>query len=344
MDNLRWIRFAVIVIALAIVVVILKELKAVFVPLTFALLLTFIFMPLQRFLRRRGVPGAVVVIIMVVIIFFTFTIAGTLVYTGVASFIDAMPRFMNNVVQLAEDIALRFEIPIEDVQKTIREIDWTDMFDRFRLQDRVQGTLGTFADFLLKLGTTIVFMVFIVAGRERLLVRIYKTMTNKEQEHSQNIFIQIEEQIIKYLFTKSLVSLATALVGMFFVWLFGVEFVIVSGLLLFILNFIPNIGSIIASAFPIIVCFFQYGLSWRLVGLAVTLILTQAAFGTLIEPRLVGSKLNLAPIVILISLIFWAWVWGPVGMVLAVPFAAVLAIFAREFESLKLLSALLSDD
>ena len=344
MDNLRWIRFAVIIIALAIVVIILKELKAVFIPLIFALFLSFLFMPLQRWMKRHGIPKVISITLMVVIIFVTFTVVGTLVYTGVTTFLDSLPQFIGNVAHLIEDIALRFELPLQQVQQTVRNINWTDMFDRFRLQDRMQETLGTFADFLFKLVMTIFFMIFIVAGRERFVVRLSKAMTTVEQKHSESIFIQIEEQIIRYLFTKTFISLATALVGMFFVWAFGVEFVIVSGLLLFFLNFIPNIGSIVASIFPIIVCFFQYGFSWRLVGLAVTLTLTQMTFGNLIEPKLVGTQLNISPVFILISLIFWAWVWGPVGMVLAVPFAAAIHIIAKEFDSLRLLSAMLSDD
>jgi len=299
---------------------------------------------MQRYMRRHGIPKAISIIIMVVIIFVTFTAVGTLVYTGVSSFIDAMPRFLGNIARLVEDISLRLELPLQDVQQTLRNVDWTDMFDRFRLQDRLQETLGTFADFVFKLLMTIIFMIFIAAGRERFAVRLSNAMTTEEQKHSENIFLQIEAQFIRYLYTKTFISLATALVGMFFVWLFGVEFIIVSGLLLFFLNFIPNIGSVVASAFPVIVCFFQYGFSWRLVGLAAALTLTQMTFGNLIEPKLVGAQLNLSPIVILISLIFWAWVWGPVGMVLAVPFAAALHIIAKEFDSLKLLSAVMSDD
>ncbi len=344
MDNLRWIRFAVVIIALAIVILILHELKSVFIPLTFALFLSFLFAPLNRFLMSHGVPKAMCITLMVIIIFITFTLAGTLVYAGISNFIDEMPVFMANMASLVEQMAVQLELPIKNVHSTIHNIDWFDMLDRFQLQDRLQQTLGNFADFIFKLVLTIFFMIFIVMGRERFVVRLSNAMPSSGKQHTANIYLQVETQIIRYLVVKTLISLATALVGMFFVWLFGVEFIIVSGLLLFFLNFIPNIGSIIASLFPIIVCFFQYGFGWRLVGIAAALTVIQMTFGNFLEPKIMGTRLNLSPVIILISLIFWAWVWGPMGMVLAVPFTSALQIIAREFDSLKILSAILSDD
>ena len=153
---------------------------------------------------------------------------------------------------------------------------------------------------------------------------------------------RIQTQIQKYFINKSLISLMTAAVGMAIIWLFGVDFVIVSGLLIFVLNFIPNIGSIIATLFPILVCLLQYGLGIRLVFVAALLTSTQMFFGNYFEPRLMGDRLNLTPIMILISLVFWGYVWGIVGMVLAVPISSAINIILKQVDEKGVILAIIS--
>jgi predicted PurR-regulated permease PerM len=162
--------------------------------------------------------------------------------------------------------------------------------------------------------------------------------------HSVLVFSKLEKQLKTYLLNKTFISLLTAVIGMFFIYIFGVDFVIISGFFLFVLNYIPNIGSVIATIFPIVVCMIQYGFGWQVIALSGSLILTQATMANVIEPKLMGTRLHLSPIMILIALIFWYWVWGPVGMILAVPLTSSFSIIIKEFESMKLISALISDD
>lgn len=208
----------------------------------------------------------------------------------------------------------------------------------------VTGTMGTFVDFLVQLFLTLVFLMFIVAGAEKMGKRIRNVLTESNNRRTFYMIDNIQHQMTKYFLNKSLISLGTSLTSMFFVLIFRVDFVIMTGLLVFALNFIPNIGSIVASGFPILICFLQYGFGWRLIGVASLLIMTQMTFGNIIEPNLMGERLNLSPIVVLLSLIFWGWVWGAVGMIVAVPLTSAINIVIKELDDGKIISAIISGD
>ena len=117
--------------------------------------------------------------------------------------------------------------------------------------------------------------------------------------------------------------------------IYGIDFALVWGLLTFILNYIPNIGSLIATIAPILVAFLEFGLGFNTISLAILLLLTQNIFGNFLEPHYLGRQMDLSPVFVLFSLIFWGWIWGIVGMFLAVPIAACIKILFSNIEPLK---------
>ena len=345
MNNLKWINITLGIIAMVIVVTILQKLQAIFIPLTFAIILAFLFTPFENYLIKKKIPRILASIIIILVIFVSLTAVGTLIYTGLASFSNDFTEYEMKIVNTINDLSARFELPLDSVKHYIEnEVDWQDVFDKVPVTRYVTTTMGKFVYFVAKLILTIILFMFIMAGKDRLGTRMEKILTLEEVEHSSHIIKKVKSQIIKYLFGKTIISLSTALTGMFFVYIFGIDFVIVAGLLLFLLNFIPNFGSIMASLFPITICLFQYGFGWQLLAIIIAMIFIQTIFGAIIEPKYFGSELNLSPVLILSALIFWAWVWGPVGMFLAVPLTATLNIIFKEFQSFRILSALMSDD
>ena len=333
------------IIATAIIVYILKTLKTIFIPLTFAIFLSFIFAPFNRFLIKKKVPISLILLIMVIIILISFTLTGTVVYTSVSSFVTEFPKYEEKMTNLIQDFITEFEIPVEQVKNYLNnKVNWVEIADKLSFTKVISATMGNFIDFFIKLLLTVVFMLFIVLERNKLFHRVEKVITEKDVLHSLNVIAKIEGQVRKYLVNKTFISLATALVSMLFLYAYGIDFVIIAGLFIFILNFIPNIGSIIASAFPMIICFFQFGLSWQLIAVVITLPSIQMTFGNVIEPRLMGTGLNLSPIIILISLIFWYWIWGPVGMILAIPITSAMNLIFKEIDSMKIVSAFISGD
>ncbi|MDY6915276.1 MAG: AI-2E family transporter [Candidatus Cloacimonadota bacterium] len=345
MNNNSFLKMTLGLISLTIIVIILKELKAIFIPLTLAILLSFLFAPLNRFLVRKKVPTAIILAIMIFIILTVFTLIGSVIYASISSFVMEFPKYEAKITNVIQNLIIELEIPQEEITNYLsNKVNWVEIADRLSLSDVLSKTTGSFINFLINLLLIVVFMIFIVLGRNKMFKRMEKIITHEKVMNSVLIFSKLEKQLKTYLLNKTFISILTAVFGMFFIYIFGVDFVIISGFFLFVLNFIPNIGSIIATLFPIVVCMIQYGFSWQLIALSSSLILTQATMANVIEPNLMGTRLNLSPIMILIALIFWYWVWGPVGMILAIPLTSAFSIIIKEFDSMKVISALISDD
>ncbi|MCA9467990.1 MAG: AI-2E family transporter, partial [Nitrospira sp.] len=135
-------------------------------------------------------------------------------------------------------------------------------------------------------------------------------------------FQKIIDAVNNYLAIKTLVSVATGVIVAIWVAILGIDFPVIWGLLAFLLNYIPNLGSIIAAVPPVLLGYIQFGLG-RAVLVAIGFIIVNVVFGNAVEPRLMGRKLGLSTLVVFLSLIFWGWVWGPVGMLLSVPMTMV---------------------
>jgi predicted PurR-regulated permease PerM len=114
--------------------------------------------------------------------------------------------------------------------------------------------------------------------------------------------------------------------------------------LIFLLNFIPTIGSLLGTAFPVLIAFLRYGFSLRLVLVTAGLMVMGFVMGNVVEPQVMGKSMYLSPIVIVFSLILWAWLWGVVGMFLAVPITSALKIIFASIPALKPLAAAMSGE
>jgi AI-2 transport protein TqsA len=161
-------------------------------------------------------------------------------------------------------------------------------------------------------------------------------------EGAENIFKNVNKDVRKYIVIKSGASLATAALSYLVLFVAGVDFAALWGMLIFLLNFIPTVGSIVAVIPPTLLALVQFeGLSTFIIVLS-SLIAIQVLIGNILEPRFAGRSLNLSPLVILLSLVFWGKILGIVGMFLCVPITVILNIILANFESTKSIAILLS--
>ncbi len=342
MRDSKIVEICLMIIAFAVLMFILRELQSIFIPLTFAVFLSFLFAPLNRFLLNHKFPVAINLIIMVVIILITFSLVGTVVYTSIQSFVREFPKYEQQLSELWTQIVIQSGIPLEEIDTVFSsQLFWMEIVDRLSLARVVSTTMGSFIDFIVKLLLTVFFMIFIVLARSKLYLRKHAELEESGTKPKPVLYDHIEPQVRRYLIIKTIISIFTGLLGMLIIWLLGIDFVIISGLLLFVLNYIPNFDSIMASIFPVLVCLAQYGISWRLFLVAGLLFALQMTIGNLVEPRVMGTGLKLSPIIILISLIFWYWVWGPIGMIVAVPLTAAISISIQDLDSFRVVSSIM---
>ncbi len=168
------------------------------------------------------------------------------------------------------------------------------------------------------------------------------SFSKKRAEKIIKVIENIDSQVQKYLAIKTGIGLVTGILVTVVLMLFEVDFAILFGFLAFLLNYIPNIGSIIATAFPVIIACFQFETLWPAFWILVILIIIQQIMGSFIEPRLMGEGLDLSPLLVLFFLFFWGWLWGIPGMILAVPIAAVIKIICSNIDGLQFVAELMS--
>jgi predicted PurR-regulated permease PerM len=147
-------------------------------------------------------------------------------------------------------------------------------------------------------------------------------------------------QVVQYVKVKTLMSFGTGVGVALLLWLLGVDYPLLWGSLAFLLNFVPNVGSIIAFIPPVILALLQYGLG-RAVAAAVAIVFVNSVFSNIIEPKMMGRSFGMAPWVVFVALLFWAWVFGPVGMILAIPLTVALKIALESSGTTEWIAALM---
>jgi predicted PurR-regulated permease PerM len=161
----------------------------------------------------------------------------------------------------------------------------------------------------------------------------FETMTIQRELTLKKTFKEITEQVQRYIITKFLISLSLGLLVGIILRLFGVEFYIIWAMFAILLNFIPNIGSVFAVIMPALMALVQYGSFGYAAIVAAVIIVVHNIVGNILEPKIYGNRLGLNPLVILLSLLIWGYIWGIVGMLLSVPLTAIVKIVLSNSKS-----------
>ena len=340
----RTIKISLAILVLIAIGFILHILQSVFKPLFIAIILSYIFEPLLKLLRRIKIPKFTAIFLVLIITFIFFYLIGLIIFSNINAFTEEFPKYQDKFNQLYLSIIEKLQIPQDEVQQYYTEIDWGTVLEKLSLPSILSSSVGTFFNFLANLFLILLFTVYIMLGREHLIENIGKAFPGERSEMIYRVMDNINNGVQKYFFAKALISLGTGFLAAIVLLIFGVDFAWVWGLLTFLLNFVPNIGSIVATFPPILVAIFQFGGFFPALWIGIFLITLQIVMGNVVEPMIMGKSLNMSPLVIIISLIFWGFIWGPIGMILAVPISSTIQIICSNIDSLKPISILIADE
>jgi AI-2 transport protein TqsA len=187
-------------------------------------------------------------------------------------------------------------------------------------------------------------LVFLMLEAHRFPARVRTGFPEERAEHVLSIIASINRAMASYLRAKVLSSLAMALPVVVILWSFGVSFPGTWGVLAFIGNFIPYVGSVIALVLPVLLAFLELEPPWRALAVLALLLLAHFVTNNFIEPRLTARAVDLSPLVVLIALAFWGLCWGVVGMVLAVPLTVMVKIVFENVPLTRPLARLMAGD
>ena len=307
--------------------------KAVVLPLIIAWLLSYILGPPVKFLTRRRVPTPLAVALVLVLLLGICYLGGIFLHARVSAFVEAYPKYDARLTVLIQSISDRWERSWDP----FAGIDWSA---------QLRGVVGTLAGSLLSfvsnLVMVIIFLVFMLLGQPYFAYKIRKALSPTYAGRFSTVLSSISAQISRYLIVQFLISLATGVCVWLALHIIGVDFAVTWGALAFFLNFIPNIGSIIASIPPVLLAFVQfYPAILPAIAALVALLTIQMVIGSVIPPKVMGDHLNLSPVVVLLSLVFWGWLWGVVGALLSIPIAAAIKITCENIEALHPISVMM---
>jgi AI-2 transport protein TqsA len=338
--------------ALVLVVAGLRTAQNFFLPVLLAFFVATVSYPVTHALSARGLPRILLVLV-TVLVDFAF-IAGVVVL-GVVLLQDLQDKWnAKYAAQLyeqvrtgSEDLALKLEkMGVEDANDKIRAVVENNLANlqqiRFeRIWDLGTGVLGQVVGFF---GAAVIFLILTVfmlseAGS------FAKRLEAISKAHGPNIsrMLNATRDIQRYLAIKTVASLVTGFLAGLLCWAAGLDFFILWGILAFALNFIPVIGSIVAGVPPVILALLLAGWPNALL-VAGGYLLINNLIGNFLEPILVGRRLGISTLVVVISVMFWGWVWGPLGMLLAVPLTMMLKIVLEGSDEFRWIAVAISSD
>lgn len=305
--------------AIVIVIYGLQEAQALLIPFLIALFLAMLTAPLVSWLRARKVPTAAAVGVVVLALFVVMSAAGALLGGSINSFINAIPTYHRRLDIFLDSLSAWLDqLPVD-----LPEIGIVDILNPAALMEVLAGGLRGIVSTVSNAVLVVLTVVFMLLEAAWLPAKL--RLATRDGDERLNRFARITDQVQRYLAIKTVISLVTGVVVALWVAVVGLDFAPVWGLLAFLLNYIPNIGSVIAAVPAVMLALVQLGFGEALLVLlgfvAVNMIL-----GNLVEPQLMGRTLGLSPLFIFLALVFFGWMWGPIGMLLSVPLTMIVKI------------------
>ena len=311
-----------IFLGLAAVVVIIAGMKTasiIVVPFLLALFITIILAPFFFWLQGRGIPGGLALALIFVLLLGVGFLGVTLMNQSVRKLNAKIPDYQTKAAIYVEDFDQWLEsMGIDTPENRMEQILNSGALFQYtgRFLGAASGILGQ------------AFIIILIAGFMLFEAAILPAKIRSLPNVSEDTYARLERSILdvrRYLAIKTIMSFFTGLLVFIMLLVLGIDFPILLGVTAFLLNFVPNVGSIIAALPAVAMGLFDHGLGTGLV-CAIGYVCINVGISNFIEPRYMGRGLGLSTLIVILSLIFWGWVLGPIGMLLSIPLTMALKI------------------
>jgi predicted PurR-regulated permease PerM len=294
--------------------------KALLVPFLVAAFLALITVRPMLWMQKQRVPSIVAALVIVSVIMLLLAVVGAIVGTSIADFTAALPSYqqrLDGIIQRALGFVAGRIDGIDSLQS------FSDMIDPGWAMGLAASILNGLKDVLTNVFLIFFTMIFILLEASTAGTKVRAAFgRSTESLRRPRIFLN---NLGRYLGIKTVVSAATGLLAGLLTWSIGVDFPLLWAMLAFLLNYVPTIGSIIAAVPAVLLALVQLG-PGEASATALGFIIINVVFGNFLEPRLMGYGVGISPLVVFVGLIFWGFVFGPVGMLLSVPLTMTLKL------------------
>lgn len=326
-------RFLWVSACIVVVIAGMKAAEPILVPFLLSLFIAVICTPPFTWLQNKRVPMPVALLVIMSIVVCSTIGVGLVVSATVSEFSADLPKYQERLTLLSHGLFGRladFGLPL----------DYSIMKESFNPSvafSVVGNTLASFGNLMSNAFLILLTVTFILVEESVFAAKFKQGYISQKSLKAINNFT---DGVHQYMAIKTLISLLTGLFIVCWLWFLGVDYFVLWGLLAFLLNFIPTLGSILAAIPAVLLALVQLGVGEAL--------LTGAGFlfvnifmGNIVEPRAMGRGLNLSALVVFLSLVFWGWVLGPVGMLLSIPLTMTVKIALENFDDTRWLATIL---
>lgn len=336
LEQRRTTNILLLIIVVPLVFYLLKILSFIFIPLVFSMFIALLFLPLMRWLGKLKVPRFISIIIVVLLIF-----------GGLKIGVELIQLSSKQIMASDSDFFAKAELKLSDAKFYLENNfgitfqENKDILSQFFQKD----SIGSTVDFLRKFLTTILMTAFFVVLWLAESINVHKLLNNtilKKKHASIKAFMKIERDLNTFIKVKVLVSLLTGIgTGLACVF-FDVSFPIFWGLFAFVINFVQMVGSFVTVILLSIFAFVELETTSTLFFFILAITGVQVLFGAILEPIFMGKSFSINVIAVLVMLMFWGFLWGIPGLIMAIPITVFLKILLEQFPSTKIIASLLS--
>ncbi|MEM8815529.1 MAG: AI-2E family transporter [Pseudomonadota bacterium] len=333
-------KHSAIVIAAAVVVIIygLQFAKTLLVPFLLAAFIALMTVRPMLWLQRHRVPAVLAALLIVLLVMLILAVLGTVVGRSIADFTAALPGYQARLDKIVADV-LAFMAEHLNGDESIQDLG--DLINPGRVMSFVTVFLNAMRGVLTSVFLIFFTVIFILLEASQFKTKFVAAFGRDEAglERPRAFLVNLG----RYLGIKTLVSAATGLLAWLLTWSIGLDFPLLWGMLAFLLNYVPTIGSIIAAVPAVLLALVQLGPA-EAMGVTIGFVAINISFGNFIEPRLMGYGVGISPLIVFVGLVFWYWVFGPVGMLLSVPLTMTVKLLLESDDETRWIAILLGSE
>ncbi|MCR4580179.1 MAG: AI-2E family transporter [Treponema sp.] len=318
-----------------------KIMSSFILPVVVALMLSFVFLPvIKKIHLKTKIPWTLSSILVILLFVVAFVGISSLLVSGFRSIIYEYPKYESKFLSVYKLIADKLNLEFNAEDSFI-----TNLWKNLEVQKYAQKAAVFLSSGIVSFGKSlfliIIMVIFIEIEMNLTKEKLHNAFTSDSAKFSK-ISHQIVNDTVRYVSIKFYISLATGLLVFFTTWLMGMDFPIVWAFIAFVMNFIPVFGSIISVGVTTIFALLQFSpLFAKPIFILIFLTTINMVLGNILEPRIEGKNLGLSPFAILVSLSLWGYIWGFLGMILAVPLTVIIKIVCENIDDLRWIAIML---
>ncbi len=313
-------------------------------PLVIALFLWYILYDLKKHLSKikikgQSLPGWLNSILAYIILFLLFMLIFQIISINIEEISNEIPNYKEKLNGFVTVISTKINDPkiLDYAKQAISKVDFAS------LASDLVNSLTSSVSSLVVIIFYIIFMILEEAATQQKLQNLFAGQANR-LNYAKTLFQKIDRAVQAYVNSMILISFLTAVASYIALIILDVDFPMLWAFLIFMLNFIPYLGSIFATLLPATIAVFQFGEPVYFIYVLAVLMSIQMVLGNFVQPKLMGKSLNISPIAVLLAFAFWGSIWGVIGMILSVPITSITLIILAQFPETRFISIIMSEN